>query len=168
VQAVAFSMAQREQLVAVVAEHLEVLGQAGLADRGEIGVAGTDAGDRQRVGGVGLARSAQPTPFADRQRARDLAHIDAGVGKEAGQGGAEVGATLDTNPGDGGVLVEPGGELPVADRGVGEAGGGLAAASGVDQAGRQGVFVAVDPAEQLDHLRGSRDDARAARRHASG
>jgi hypothetical protein len=54
VQPVAFGMAQRQQFVAVVAEHLEILGQAGLADRGEVGVTGTAAGDRQRIGRVGL------------------------------------------------------------------------------------------------------------------
>jgi hypothetical protein len=74
------------------------------------------------------------------------------VSQEAGQGGAEVSATLDPDPGDGGVLVEPGGKLPVANRGVGEAGRGQAAAGLVDQAG-QGVLVAIDAAEQLDHLR---------------
>jgi hypothetical protein len=47
------------------------------------------------------------------------------------------------------VLVEPDRELPVTDRGVGEAGHGQMTAGLVDQAGRQGVLVAVDPAEQI-------------------
>jgi hypothetical protein len=139
-------MTQRQQLVAVVAEHLEILGQAGLADRGEVGVAGTDAGDRQRIGGVGLARSAQPTPFPDRQRARHLPHVYPVVSQEAGQGGAEVGATLDPDPADRAVAVQPARQVAVTGWGVGEAGRGQAAAGLVDQAGRQGVLVAVDAA----------------------
>jgi hypothetical protein len=78
-------MTQRQRLVAVVAEHLEILGQAGLADRGEVGVAGTDAGDGQRIGGSDLpgrrgrrrsrtvsapGTSRTSTPWSARKRAR--------------------------------------------------------------------------------------------------
>jgi hypothetical protein len=75
------------------------------------------------------------------------------VSQEAGQAGTEVGATLDPDPADRAVAVQPGRQLAVTGWGVGEAGRGQAAAGLVDQAGRQGVLVAVDPPEQLDHLR---------------
>lgn len=85
-QPVGFSVAPHQQLVAVVAEDFEVGGRAGLAGWREVAVAGSDAGDGQGVGGVGLARAAQPPALPDRQRTGHLAHLNTLVVQEAGQG----------------------------------------------------------------------------------
>jgi hypothetical protein len=86
------------------------------------------------------------------------------VSQEAGQGGAEVGATLDPNPSDGGVLVEPGSELPVTDRGVGDAGRGQMTAG---QAARVSLWLSM-PQNNWTTSMWSGDDGPAARRHALG
>jgi hypothetical protein len=126
------------------------------------------AGDGQGVGGIGLAGAAQPSAFPDRQRTRHLAHVNTLVVQKARQGGTEVGAAFHSHPGDRPVLGEPASESAVAGWGVGEAGRGQAAAGLVDQAGRQGVLMAVDPAEHWTTSVWSGDDGPAARRHASG
>ena len=131
-------------------------------------LAGGDAGDGQSVGWVGLAGAAEPAAFPDRQRTRHLAHVQAGISEQAGHTGAEVGGALDADAANGAVLLQPGGQLPVAGWGVGEHCRVKAAAGLVDQADRQGVFVAVDAGEQVDHLHVVRDDGVAARRHALG
>jgi hypothetical protein len=59
VQPVGLGGALGDELVAVVAEHLEVLGLPGVAGGWQVVLARGDAGDRQGVGGVGLARPAQ-------------------------------------------------------------------------------------------------------------
>jgi hypothetical protein len=90
------------------------------------------------------------------------------VAEEACQGGTEVGAALYPGAADRTVPSKPRQQLAVTGRGVGDLCRVKAAPCLVDQTGRQGVFVAVDPAEYWTTSMWSRDDGRAARRHASG
>jgi len=79
VQPVGLGAGLGEALVAVVAEHLEVLGLPGVAGGWQVVLTRGAAGDRQSVGGVGRARPAQPPTFRDRQGPGHLADVQAVV-----------------------------------------------------------------------------------------
>jgi len=133
----AWAVRYRDELVAVVAAHLEVLGLPGVAGGWQVVLSSGDARDRQGVGGVGLARPAQPPAFAQRQRAGNLANIKALVTQEPCQPGAEVGRALDPGPGRLPTAIDPAQQVTVPVGGVGEGGGCELGPGLVDQAGRQ-------------------------------
>jgi hypothetical protein len=120
VQPVGLGGALGDELVAVVAEHLEVLGPPGVAGGWQVVLARGDAGDRQGVGGVGLARPAQPPAFAHRQCAGHLAEVQALVVQEPCQPGAEVGRALDPGSGQLPASTDPGQQVTVPVRGIGK------------------------------------------------
>jgi hypothetical protein len=145
VQPVGLGGALGDELVTVVAVHLEVLGLAGVAGGWQVVLARGDAGDRQGVGRVGVARPAQPPAFADGQRAGHLANLKALVAQEPCQPGAEVGRALDPGPRRLPASTDPAQQVTVPVRGIAEGGGRELGAGLVDQASRQGVLVTVDP-----------------------
>jgi len=103
VQPVGLGAGLGEELVAVVAEHLEVLGLPGVAGGWQVVLTRGDAGDRQSVGGGGWPR---PRPWlgsaARFDRPRPAGHHARQGGGEGG--GRELGAGLVDQAGRQGVL----------------------------------------------------------------
>jgi hypothetical protein len=87
-----------DQLLAVVDQQSQVLGQVLAADRWQVVLAGRDPGDGQRIGGIGLAALSQPPAFPHRQRGRHLDHHQPGLHQVDGHGPAVAAGAFDADP----------------------------------------------------------------------
>jgi hypothetical protein len=90
VQPVGLGGASDDQLLAGIDQDFQVLVLALPAGRWQVGVAGGDPGDGQGVGGVGLARTAQPGPLATGQLRWDLPDVDVVLAQQPADPGPEV------------------------------------------------------------------------------
>jgi hypothetical protein len=97
-----------QQLLAVVDQQPQVLGQVLAPDRWQVVLASRHPGDGQRIGGIGLAALAQPPAFPHRQRRRHLDHHQPGLDQMDGHGPAvAAGASMPTRTTPGRACSQP-------------------------------------------------------------
>ena len=107
-QPVRFGGAGDHEFLAGVDQDLQIFVGSLTACRRQVGVTGRDPGNCQRVGRVGLARSAQPGPLPAGHLGRDLADISMMLPQEAAEPSAEVGRALDADPARSSAAAAPG------------------------------------------------------------
>jgi hypothetical protein len=130
-------------------EHAQRTHELGLLRWPELVALGQhDVRDRQRVAGVGLARSAAVALAMGAPR-RDLRHLKPGAGQSSNQAASiAAGALHADHRAGGGMLDQPADQLPIARRAVRDREGSDLAAAVIDQRGGMSLLVNVDADDQ--------------------